>query len=632
MMAFGALVLCILSVHESDVKDHYLNTDYEKFNPIPLKQMKIENNAFLDYDITSMVRLLTLALLSTIFVYNAHSQQSRNPILHALNTDYYSDKINWNDHAAQAQKLIHINQDGIPDIIAPEESNNTTIKSSKILLLDYNNNMIDTLNIYDYFPDIRDSLAIPLYATTDFNSDNTPDFLITYLGEYHSDDYSQVWFAGVGSYLWLSNGEPGGYDVRHIYESRIPQFGVSLLDVDQDGYIDLLTTPMQDGIYFKNVNNEQFVETTTEPLFVSEAQSRYDWDHDGKDDFVNIGALSEEITIVTSNEVIKLPFKDTGWTFTYNVEPNPTVWSHERATLIDADKDGDADIVFGGFYTDGDGKNVYEQKFFRNDVGEFVYLPGYIEHNSTIQGALKTWVSDIDGDGDLDLYYPTYSGYELANDMVFWWENTGTGFRINKNYHLPYLEIYPQPVIVASQVDGVAPQTIRFASRITSDPKRQYLDLSWSLGDGNVRTSQASPPDFEGESFEHTFTAAGDYTVVLTAFDGLLTGTDSLTVSIASGVDTESLELPETFVLKSAYPNPFNPTTTVTYGLPAASEVRITATDLLGRQVATLVAGDMMSAGYYTVQLNADGLASGTYLIRMEAGDFVATQQVVLLK
>jgi len=44
------------------------------------------------------------------------------------------------------------------------------------------------------------------------------------------------------------------------------------------------------------------------------------------------------------------------------------------------------------------------------------------------------------------------------------------------------------------------------------------------------------------------------------------------------------------------------------------------------------VDGDMKTAGYHTVQFNADGLASGTYLIRMEAGDFVATQQVVLLK
>ena len=149
------------------------------------------------------------------------------------------------------------------------------------------------------------------------------------------------------------------------------------------------------------------------------------------------------------------------------------------------------------------------------------------------------------------------------------------------------------------------------------------LTFAWDFGDGATGS---------GESVSHTYTAAGEYTVVLTAFDGVLTGTDSLTVSIASGVDTESFELPESFVLRAAYPNPFNPATTITYGLPAAKEVRITATDLLGRQVATLVAGDIKAAGYHTVQFNADGLASGTYLIRMEAGDFVATQQVVLLK
>jgi len=90
--------------------------------------------------------------------------------------------------------------------------------------------------------------------------------------------------------------------------------------------------------------------------------------------------------------------------------------------------------------------------------------------------------------------------------------------------------------------------------------------------------------------------------------------------------------MPQTSVLKAAYPNPFNPTTTVRYGLPAPAEVRITATDLLGGQVATLVSGDIKAAGYHTVQFNAGGLASVTYLIRMEAGDFMATQQVVLLK
>ena len=181
----------------------------------------------------------------------------------------------------------------------------------------------------------------------------------------------------------------------------------------------------------------------------------------------------------------------------------------------------------------------------------------------------------------------------------------------------------PMARISFSSLTGVAPVIIDFSASTSTDPNGDALTYAWDFGDGTTNS---------GETVSHTYTAAGEYTVVLTASDGALTGTDSLTVSIASGVDTESFELPETFVLKAAYPNPFNPTTTVTYGLPAAAEVRITASNLLGRQVATLVAGDMKPAGYHTVQFNADGLASGTYLIKMEAGDFMATQQVVLLK
>ncbi len=185
------------------------------------------------------------------------------------------------------------------------------------------------------------------------------------------------------------------------------------------------------------------------------------------------------------------------------------------------------------------------------------------------------------------------------------------------------INVAPIAGIVASDTTGQAPVQLSFDAGASTDPNGDAMTFEWLRGDSSIR---------QGQSVSHFYGAAGNYTITLIASDGELVGTDSLTVSIASGVDTESFELPETVVLKAAYPNPFNPTTTVTYGLPAASEVRITATDLLGRQVATLVTGDMMAAGYHTVQFNADGLASGTYLIRMEAGDFVATQQVVLLK
>jgi hypothetical protein len=59
--------------------------------------------------------------------------------------------------------------------------------------------------------------------------------------------------------------------------------------------------------------------------------------------------------------------------------------------------------------------------------------------------------------------------------------------------------------------------------------------------------------------------------------------------------------------------------------------IRLEVIDILGRRVA-LLANEWHDAGFHTVQFIAHGLASGTYLIRMEAGDFVATKQVVLLK
>jgi hypothetical protein len=85
------------------------------------------------------------------------------------------------------------------------------------------------------------------------------------------------------------------------------------------------------------------------------------------------------------------------------------------------------------------------------------------------------------------------------------------------------------------------------------------------------------------------------------------------------------------FALLQNYPNPFNPTTVVSWQLPVASSVTIVVYDLLGREVATLV-NEVRPAGVHTVKLDATGLASGVYLCRMTAGQFVDTKKMVLIK
>jgi YVTN family beta-propeller protein len=90
-------------------------------------------------------------------------------------------------------------------------------------------------------------------------------------------------------------------------------------------------------------------------------------------------------------------------------------------------------------------------------------------------------------------------------------------------------------------------------------------------------------------------------------------------------------DLPVEFALEQNYPNPFNPVTTVEFALPETAEVSLEVFDVLGRRVQTLVNGKM-DAGYHSVQFNAERLASGIYLYRIQAGAYVKVHRMVLMK
>jgi hypothetical protein len=89
--------------------------------------------------------------------------------------------------------------------------------------------------------------------------------------------------------------------------------------------------------------------------------------------------------------------------------------------------------------------------------------------------------------------------------------------------------------------------------------------------------------------------------------------------------------LPRTFELAQNYPNPFNPTTLISYQLPVASDVSLKVYDVLGREVMTLVNGKQ-EAGSYNLNFNASNLSSGVYFYRLQAGNFVSTKKMMLVK
>ena len=90
-------------------------------------------------------------------------------------------------------------------------------------------------------------------------------------------------------------------------------------------------------------------------------------------------------------------------------------------------------------------------------------------------------------------------------------------------------------------------------------------------------------------------------------------------------------DLPEIFTLNQNYPNPFNPTTVISYELPQSVNVRLEVFDMAGRQVATLISGQV-AAGRHTVNFDASNLSSGVYLYRLQAGSQLQTRKLTILK
>ena len=97
---------------------------------------------------------------------------------------------------------------------------------------------------------------------------------------------------------------------------------------------------------------------------------------------------------------------------------------------------------------------------------------------------------------------------------------------------------------------------------------------------------------------------------------------DNLMVSRVESVVEVSGILPTKFVLNHAYPNPFNPITTISCGLLNDVKVRLLIYDIYGCKMTTITQR-LKPGGNYSIELNAEGLSSGVYFVKLEAGMFL---------
>ena len=98
-----------------------------------------------------------------------------------------------------------------------------------------------------------------------------------------------------------------------------------------------------------------------------------------------------------------------------------------------------------------------------------------------------------------------------------------------------------------------------------------------------------------------------------------------------NGIIPIGKQVPGKFSLYQNFPNPFNPTTSIKFDIPKESIVKITIFDALGRETAVPV-NESLKAGSYSVDFDASRLASGIYYYKIEAGNYIESKKMVLLK
>jgi hypothetical protein len=148
--------------------------------------------------------------------------------------------------------------------------------------------------------------------------------------------------------------------------------------------------------------------------------------------------------------------------------------------------------------------------------------------------------------------------------------------------------------------------------------------------------TEGAPVSGEGQLAELSFQVIGS------ANDAWFEVVEALVSRSASeikrvGQTSGTVLRPQTFYLRANFPNPFNPTTTIHYGLAEATTVELAVYDILGQRVRTLVHAPSQAAGFYSATwdgLDQAGKAVGTgiYFYRLQTPQFTRTQRMTLLK
>lgn len=514
--------------------------------------------------------------------------------------------------------------------------------------------------------------AKPAFA--DLDGDGDAD-LVVGLGESFYGDVTP----GI-TLAYRNNGTPSApsFVLDNTLVTGIPDVGLNAYpcfkDMDNDGDPDMMMgRDLQTMLYYRNTGTPQVPAWSPVSSLVSPLETARYWKQPAMADLDGDG--DNDLFYGTDDGSI-FYYQNTGTPSAPQLARNTNYFQMIRitggastASLGDIDKDGDLDIISG--------EQLGAFQFFRNDGT--ASQPNFVKSSSTFTSldpgsySVPKFV-DIDKDGDLDIasgaldgkvyLYLNNNNAFSANTTVF--ANVDVGWTSAPGFADLNNDGFPDMLVGAEDDDSTS--FFKNNGNATFSKDNSFIaGLSFSRnsnpcftdldGDGDfdlvlgdawgeitfyenvgtpaspswqenpavftgVEVPQSSAPDFadlDGDGQKDM--VIGEYSGNFSFFKNML----------MTSVQDGPVRSPSGFALEQNFPNPFNPSTTVRFVLPASGTVTVKVYDIIGKEVAVLV-NTVMRAGNHSVRWDASGLPSGVYFCRLVLGAFSSTRKMVLMK
>ncbi len=351
-------------------------------------------------------------------------------------------------------------------------------------------------------------------------------------------------------------------------------------------------------------------------VYIADARNKSNITQIGKITYAGSGTHNSWVTkdrhyLITTDEIGTTAKTLKMW----DISNLPTIPSIATATYTVAPTDIEHNITIRGDY-------AYVAWYTRGAVVVNIANPA----NPTTAGGYDTSTQPPGSYNGMWGIYPFFpSGKIVGGDMQ-------NGLWVFKFSDLPSR----QPVTLIEPVDGdtVAQAEITFrwtkSADLEKDPHYYQVRL-WGLGVDTTWQSNDNVTSFTNFVALHAGQQYTWYVITRDEWNTTYSPDSSRFIYTPLTDVQEPASVPYTYRVNQNYPNPFNPSTRISYELAAKSHVILRVFNILGEQVAELV-NNTLPAGRYDVVFDAKGLSSGIYFYRLDAGEFMSTKKMILLR